>query len=509
MYAEFALSLGGMPSRDIPRSVRTLSRLHYVPDPEPSVGRTPGPDFSARPSSDAGQPPSANRSSGAGQSLGADQAPAASQAPGPDPRDSRQAQAEQAWLFTAADQAERRLAQVAALGQTAQMSLGLGQASACLAALAEQRSVAGHDQASLVWALTTGAGCRAVLGQLRRARADLTEARQNCQNAAPLLAEPFWHLAAVVCNWMAGDWSAALDEAELLNARHVSSVTSALAGAVVALRADMLRGVGLQQQSQSFAGPLKAALPAEISAWALAGLEVDQGQPATALRHLADARDAGERSVNKAALPLVLHRMAEIAFSCGNRRVTAQAAADLAALDQVAPLTAILTRLAESYATGDARPARCAQQLAEAEGARTLAAEALTVRGLIGDAPATTLAAAHAAWRRIGAPAKARAVAAAMHSVGLPAPAAEDDQWSPRISADGPSADGALSLTARERSLARLVHEGRTNQQIASTLHISVKTVEAYLTRLYRKTSCASRVELAVAVTERRVEVSD
>jgi DNA-binding NarL/FixJ family response regulator len=104
-------------------------------------------------------------------------------------------------------------------------------------------------------------------------------------------------------------------------------------------------------------------------------------------------------------------------------------------------------------------------------------------------------------------------VAAAMHSAGLPVPAAEDDQWSPRLSADdpsgGPSADGAVPLTARERSLARLVHEGRTNQQIASTLHISVKTVEAYLTRLYRKTSCASRVELAVAVTERRIEVGD
>ena len=51
-----------------------------------------------------------------------------------------------------------------------------------------------------------------------------------------------------------------------------------------------------------------------------------------------------------------------------------------------------------------------------------------------------------------------------------------------------------------ERSVAMLVHEGRTNQQIAHMLNISVKTVEAYLTRLYRKTSCSSRVELAVAI---------
>src|ERR1019366_7838786 len=129
---------------------------------------------------------------------------------------------------------------------------------------------------------------------------------------------------------------------------------------------------------------------------------------AAALRRLADARDAGERSVNKAALPLVLHRVAEIAFACGNREVTAQAAADLAGLDQAAPLTAIMAGLAEAYATGDPGPARWAQQQAEAEGAGVLTAEALTVRGQIGDAPVKTLSAAHATWRRIGAIRKAR-----------------------------------------------------------------------------------------------------
>jgi hypothetical protein len=39
--------------------------------------------------------------------------------------------------------------------------------------------------------------------------------------------------------------------------------------------------------------------------------------------------------------------------------------------------------------------------------------------------------------------------------------------------------------------------------------HISVKTVEASLTRVYRKTSGASRVDLAVAVTQHRIQVGD
>jgi DNA-binding NarL/FixJ family response regulator len=435
----------------------------------------------------------------------ADPGPSVGRPPGPDPADGDGAvQAAQAWLFTTADGAERRLARVAALGQTAQLALRLGRASECLSTLTEQRSVAAGDRNAMVWALTTGAALRAVLGQLRRARADLAEARQTCQQAAPLLAEPFWHFAGLVGNWMAGDWAAALKDAAALDARYVSSVTPALAGAMTALRTEMLRGLALPGETQLSSRQLEAALPAEMSAWALAGLDADQGHHAAALRRLADARDAGERSVNKAALPLVLHRMAEIAFSCGNRGVTAQAAADLARLDQAAPLTAMMAGLAEAYATGDPGPARWAQQQAEAEGAGALAAEALTARGQIGDAPVKTLSAAHATWRRIGAIGKARAVAAAMHAAGLAAPAAEDDQWVLHIPADGPP-----PLTARERSLARLVHEGRTNQQIASTLHISVKTVESYLTRLYRKTSCSSRVELAVAVNERRVQAGE
>jgi DNA-binding NarL/FixJ family response regulator len=139
-------------------------------------------------------------------------------------------------------------------------------------------------------------------------------------------------------------------------------------------------------------------------------------------------------------------------------------------------------------------------ELAEAEGAGTLVAEALSVRGLTGDL--RSLPTAHDAWIRIGAPGKARAVAASMRAAGLPAPVSR--YHVSRV----PAADQD-ALSARERALARLVHEGRTNQQIARALNISVKTVEAYLTRLYRKTSCSSRVELAVAVTQRRIEVAE
>src|SRR5260370_25043060 len=115
-----------------------------------------------------------------------------------------------------------------------------------------------------------------------------------------------------------------------------------------------------------------------------------------------------------------------------------------------------------------------AQRLAEAEGCEMLAAEALTVRGRIGDEPASTLPAAHAAWSRIGAPGRARAVAAAVRAAGLPAPVPQA-----RVSR-APAADQD-ALTARGRALARLSHERRTNQQLPRPPPLHRHALEALL----------------------------
>jgi len=53
------------------------------------------------------------------------------------------------------------------------------------------------------------------------------------------------------------------------------------------------------------------------------------------------------------------------------------------------------------------------------------------------------------------------------------------------------------TLTQTERRVAELVGSGRSNQETAAELFMSVKTVEANLTRIYRKLSVRSRTELA------------
>ncbi len=52
-------------------------------------------------------------------------------------------------------------------------------------------------------------------------------------------------------------------------------------------------------------------------------------------------------------------------------------------------------------------------------------------------------------------------------------------------------------LTSTELRIAQLVRDGASNREIASRLYLSVKTVEATLTRVYRKLGVRSRTQLS------------
>lgn len=56
------------------------------------------------------------------------------------------------------------------------------------------------------------------------------------------------------------------------------------------------------------------------------------------------------------------------------------------------------------------------------------------------------------------------------------------------------------SLTDAELRLALLVRQGASNQEAAAKLYLSLKTVEARLTRIYQKLDVRSRAQLATAV---------
>jgi DNA-binding NarL/FixJ family response regulator len=66
----------------------------------------------------------------------------------------------------------------------------------------------------------------------------------------------------------------------------------------------------------------------------------------------------------------------------------------------------------------------------------------------------------------------------------------------------------AGELTRTERCVAALVVQGLRNREIAPALFMSVATVEAHLTRIYRKLDIRSRSELARLVADGRVSVT-
>ena len=55
---------------------------------------------------------------------------------------------------------------------------------------------------------------------------------------------------------------------------------------------------------------------------------------------------------------------------------------------------------------------------------------------------------------------------------------------------------GAAALTPSELRVARLAASGASNQQIAETLFVTIKTVEMHLTNTYRKLGTNSRAQL-------------
>jgi DNA-binding NarL/FixJ family response regulator len=74
--------------------------------------------------------------------------------------------------------------------------------------------------------------------------------------------------------------------------------------------------------------------------------------------------------------------------------------------------------------------------------------------------------------------------------------------WSDRAQRElarigGRSTPAGDQLSATESAIARLVAAGSSNKEVANTLHLSLKTVEWNLSKIYRKLGVRSRTELA------------
>ncbi|GLX22935.1 helix-turn-helix transcriptional regulator [Streptomyces lavendulae] len=111
--------------------------------------------------------------------------------------------------------------------------------------------------------------------------------------------------------------------------------------------------------------------------------------------------------------------------------------------------------------------------------------------------------AALAAGDTEGARARVRLAAALAEQTAVPALAAaarEAERRTGTHAGGAPDASRLSLLSERERIVTGLVGEGRTNQQIAARLDISVKTVETYMSRIFKKLGMNSRTQVAHVV---------
>jgi DNA-binding NarL/FixJ family response regulator len=128
----------------------------------------------------------------------------------------------------------------------------------------------------------------------------------------------------------------------------------------------------------------------------------------------------------------------------------------------------------------------------EAARARVIAGRALAAGG-DPDGALAELQRAHDELGRCGAAHHRDEAARELRGLGKRVPRAG------AATGDG-SADGLGALSAREREVAGLVAEGRTNREIAATLYLSEKTVENHMSRIFAKLGVPSRLHVATAV---------
>lgn len=376
------------------------------------------------------------------------------------------------------------------------------------------------DGDALAFACLVGAHGLTRQGRIGEALA-LTErgpaARQHVDS--PLTWYPWWH---TVTRCLALHHAGRLDEAErIVDAHHGQALAegSAEAQAVFALlgasatgeRGRVRRAARRAREAlavnQRLGRPvlvrrahLAAALAAALAGDAAAGdahlaaldaLDLPAGHDEADLLRVrawvaaaaGDLPRAGDHLVTAAA------RAAEIGDHVGE----AAALHDLARLGRAPEVRDPLVAVA-GHIEGELAPARVAHVEALVAGdAGALERVSATFEALGADLLAAEAAAdAAVARRREG---KAREAAAAERRAGLLAERCEDPV-TPALQA----IEARARLTAAERETAVLAAAGRANREIAELLHLSPRTVENRLQRVYEKMGVSGRTELAGAL---------
>jgi DNA-binding CsgD family transcriptional regulator len=349
------------------------------------------------------------------------------------------------------------------------------------------------------WSLANLGKTHALEGRLDRARALFGEAA----TADPSHRETLLLELRCECEWLAGDYAAALDTArdslgwasgQPSRRKAPGLVYGAMSAAERDLPAeahDLARRAAATYEGRRFWH--FDAMPTWADG-AVAGLE---GEPERGLPLVVDAAERILAAGTVTTAAQVLADAAELAADCGDHEAARWAGGQLRGLSEAldTPLFRGLEQLGAACAALDADPADAARSAGAAREtllaagalghhARALALQAAAVRATDGRAAVVVLTEAAERFDACGAAVRRGRVLRALEDLGVQGRRAAD------------AARGPDSLTDREREIAVLAADGCTARTIGERLFISRRTVETHLAHAYAKLGVASKVDL-------------
>ena len=326
-------------------------------------------------------------------------------------------------------------------------------------------------------------------------RGDTAACTKSLTLAEVFLPEPGWRL-----------YQAELAVARAQNAANLGDWNSALSLAVTAAREMEETG---SRAYLAVARDLVTELLAHRGEWAAARRGADTnpaGSPSLAALAVAartpldvlagDLAAARSRLVHELGRPrilprvraVLLGRLAEVSLESGDTSGALEVLAELDAAWTGVPehTNAIRNAYSRGRASGDTELIRAGISLAEEHSLAFARGQGALYLGIMDVHAKDNLAQAVRIFHSLGATPWRRRAAAELRARGLKVPRHRTGS--------------TTLLNEPEAQIARLVQLGRSNRDIASAVSLSVKTVEAYLSRIYSKTGCAGRFELARAL---------
>lgn len=297
----------------------------------------------------------------------------------------------------------------------------------------------------------------------------------------------------VLRSYHTGEWDTALSVARSLEAARPHARGSLAHHLTRVVAAEICAARGHFRRAEDWLARIPRGFACgHLVAWVRCGLQHRRGHTAEAVaegwREYRHHRDLG----SAAGLERLLERLIGYSVRLGDRDGAERMLAELEAFeaDNRTPSAREAALIAGGVVRSDPASLREGIELAKQRGDTHRVARGCAAAGDLLDEPQPWLHEGYALVKRFGSSYGRGVFSDLMRSRGIALTRSR-----------GPKEP----LSSTETRIIDLVSDGRTNRQIAMAVHASEKTVESHLTKLFARTGCRSRVELATARLEGRL----